>query len=404
MTRRMSVFFMTGITLLFLSVLGCQQATDPVPISNSNPDNITTNEENGTPIEGQYIVVLKRAALPQGLGKAAATEATIQKISKDYHIQASAIQHKYSHALAGFVGKMSKDQEAEISKDNRVVYIEQDKLMVLGKPPWAGGGNGGGGGSSGQTTPWGITRVGGPIDYTGTGTAWIIDTGIDLDHPDLNVDVSRSKTFVSHGKDAKSPDDGNGHGTHVAGIIAAIDNNQDVVGVAAGATVVAVKVLDSRGSGAYSDVIAGVDYVASSGSSGDVANMSLGGPTSQALDDAVAAAASNGIKFAIAAGNDGDDANNYSPARVNGPNIYTVSAFDNTDAMPYWSNYGNPPVDYATPGVSILSLWKNGGTQTESGTSMSAPHMAGLLLLGAIHSDGTVTGDPDGNPDPIAHY
>jgi len=389
---------MGGFLLLFFTVIGCQKMTNPVE-NTSDQNQVSAVQENGAPIAGQYIVVMKQNALPAGLGKAAAVEATIQNITTDYQIQRSSVRQEYAYTIAGFAASLTQSQRSQLAQDKRVKYVEQDKLMVLGKPPWAGGGNGGGGGSSGQTTPWGITRVGGGV--SSNGTAWIIDTGIDLDHPDLNVDTGRSRTFVSHGKDAKSPDDGNGHGTHVAGIIAAIDNNQDVIGVAAGATVVAVKVLDSRGSGAYSDVIAGVDYVGANGSSGDVANMSLGGPTSQALDDAVTAAAGNGIKFAIAAGNDGDDANNYSPSRVNGPNIYTISAFDDADAMPSWSNWGNPPVDYSEPGVSILSLWKNGGTQTESGTSMAAPHMAGLLLLGNVSTDGTVSGDPDDNPDPI---
>ena len=93
---------------------------------------------------------------------------------------------------------------------------------------------------------------------------------------------------------------------------------------------------------------------------------------------------------------------NHSPARVNGPNIYTVSAINSSDALTSWSNWGNPPVDYAAPGAGILSTWKGGGTKTISGTSMAAPHVAGILLLGAVHSDGTAINDPDGNPDPIA--
>jgi len=147
-----------------------------------------------------------------------------------------------------------------------------------------------------------------------------------------------------------------------------------------------------------------VDYVAANAAPGDAANMSLGGPPSDALDDAVRNAASQGIYFAIAAGNDGDDANNYSPARVNGTTIFTVSAIDDADTFASFSNWGNPPVDYAAPGVSILSLWKDGGTNTISGTSMATPHVCGLLLLGSIQADGYAIDDPDGNPDPIAHY
>jgi subtilisin family serine protease len=195
--------------------------------------------------------------------------------------------------------------------------------------------------------------------------------------------------------------DENGHGTHVAGTIAAINNSIGVVGVAPGAPVVAVRVLNKRGSGSNSGVIAGVDYVSQTAAPGDVANMSLGGGISQALDDAVAAAAAKGIRFALAAGNDAANANGSSPARVNGPNIYTVSAFGQGDVFASFSNFGNPPVDYAEPGVGILSTWLAGGYNTISGTSMATPHLAGLLLVGPIRSGGTVIGDRDGNPDVI---
>jgi subtilisin family serine protease len=130
--------------------------------------------------------------------------------------------------------------------------------------------------------------------------------------------------------------------------------------------------------------------------------MSLGGGVSDALDLAVLNA-SGKVEFALAAGNEADDANNHSPARVNGPNIYTVSAMWDGDRWVSFSNYGNPPVDYCAPGVYIYSTYKDGGYATLSGTSMAAPHVAGLLLLGRIHTDGYVTGDPDGNADPIAH-
>ncbi|WP_255345339.1 S8 family serine peptidase [Pontibacter sp. BAB1700] len=130
--------------------------------------------------------------------------------------------------------------------------------------------------------------------------------------------------------------------------------------------------------------------------------MSLGGPVSQALDDAVVAAASKGIKFALAAGNESTHASNSSPARANHANIYTVSAMNSSDSWASFSNYGNPPVDVCAPGVSINSTWMNGGYNTISGTSMASPHVAGLLLHGPLKTSGTVKNDPDGNPDPIA--
>jgi hypothetical protein len=190
----------------------------------------------------------------------------------------------------------------------------------------------------------------------------------------------------------------------VAGTIAAIDNDVQVVGVAAGATVVGVKVLDDKGSGTYSDIISGVDYVAANAAAGDVANMSLGGGTSQALDDAVKNAADQGIYFAIAAGNSGTDAGTTSPARVEYNNVFTVSAFDDTDTFASFSNYGNPPIEYGAPGVDIKSTYVGGGTATLNGTSMASPHVAGILLVtgGSPATDGTVSGDPDGTADPIA--
>lgn len=310
-----------------------------------------------------------------------------------------AVGFVYNHALNGFSFKGSATAAARIAKDADVLMVEPDGMAyIIAKEvePAAGPVE-----TLAQTTPWGITRVGGPGDGTGK-TAWVIDTGIDLDHPDLNVDVGRSATFVTKG--AQTPDDGNGHGTHVAGTIGALNNDIDVVGVAAGATVVAVRVLDNSGSGTWSAVIAGIDYVAANGASGDVANMSLGGSGSNSsLENAVKNAAGKGIKFALAAGNSGADANNFTPARANGTNIYTVSATASNDCLTSWSNYGNPPVDFAAPGSSILSTKKGGGTTTLSGTSMASPHVAGLLALGAVRADGNACGDPDGNPDPIAH-
>lgn len=307
------------------------------------------------------------------------------------------IRHVYSNSIKGFtVNAPCHAAEKAFGNDANVMRLSPDGIVSISfaGPP-------GGGGSEGQEVSYGTTRVGGPEDGTGY-TAWIIDTGIDLDHPDLNVDSTRGFTAISNG----GMDDQNGHGSHVAGTVGAIDNTIDALGVAPNTTVVPVRVLDRRGSGSYSGVMAGVDHVGANASPGDCANMSLGGGASQELDDAVVAASNNsGAFFVIAAGNDGDDANNYSPARANGSNVWTISATDSSDTMPSWSNWGNPPVDYAAPGVSIFSLWKDGGTNTISGTSMAAPHACAVLMLrnGNPSTDGNAIGDPDGNPDPIIH-
>jgi subtilisin family serine protease len=380
-----------AIAAAALFATGCDTSTTPTEPSTSPLETASVADESNTVtttsrvIPGRYIVVLNNSVSAE---KAGDLRAGLMKTAK--------VDRVYSHALQGFAGEISEADVARLRVDARVAYIEPDReinLVITGKPSKPGGG-----GSTVQTTPWGITRVGGAGNGVGK-VAWIIDTGIDLDHPDLTVDVTRSRTFVSG---TNSADDGNGHGTHVAGTIAAENNTSGVVGVAAGATVVAIRVLSSSGSGTISGVVAGVDHVRANASAGDVANMSLGGSISTTLDNAVAALGNAGIKVALAAGNDGDDAIFHSPARVNGTNIYTVSAIGSTNCLASWSNYGTP-VDYAAPGVSILSTWRGGGTNTISGTSMAAPHVAGILLLGTITSDGSACNDPDSSPDPIAH-
>jgi len=307
------------------------------------------------------------------------------------------VKNTFKHSIKGMTVKMSCDKaQAKFGDDPSIVSFTPDGIVSIskGKP------GGGGGGSQGQTTPWGISRVAGPVDGSGR-TAWVIDTGIDLDHADLNVDASRGFSAFTKGRNA-GMDDGNGHGTHVAGTIAAINNDIDVVGVAAGATVVPVKVLDSRGSGSWSGVLGGVDHVAANGNPGDCANMSLGGGYSQDLNDAVISAAqSSGVVFAIAAGNEGQHTSNVSPGSANHSRIYTISATDSNDNLASWSNYGVPPVDYAAPGVSILSLKAGGGTTTMSGTSMASPHACGILLMGTPRTDGYSNTDKSGDKHPI---
>ena len=387
-----------AVGMLLFAACNKEETTDF--IINEDDNVVLANSEGSVIIEGQYVVVLNEGSSKFKSASEAGYEERINEVKAFAESMLSVkgvsefeIDNAYAEVLKGFSVKMSEEDVAILEKDSRVKYVLNDRMYFMKKPvkpndPPV---------DPNQVIPYGIARVG----YgNGEGkVAWILDTGIDYDHEDLNVDIARSKTFVR----SKSADDDNGHGTHCAGTVAAIDNEVGVVGVAAGATVVAVKVLDRRGSGAYSGIIAGIDYVASAASAGDAVNMSLGGGVYQAIDDAVYAASQKGINFALASGNEQSDANYSSPARVNGPNIFTISAMDNNDNWAYFSNYGNPPVDYCEPGVNIYSTKKGGGYTTMSGTSMAAPHMCGILLMtnGNPGTDGTVNGDPDGKADSI---
>jgi subtilisin family serine protease len=287
-------------------------------------------------------------------------------------------QHVFSHAIRGFAARLSPEQIATLEADLNVAYVEPDGVMTVV-----------------QTLPWGINRIDADVSSTkagnGTGAvsnvrAYVIDTGIDATHRDLNV--VRHVNFAS-GQNS----DCNGHGTHVAGTIAARDNTVDVVGVAPGAPLTGVKVLGCSGSGSTSGVIKGVDWVTANAQKPAVANMSLGGSVSQALDDAVKKSASRGVFYAVAAGNSGASACNSSPARAGaGSNngVMTVAATDSSDREASWSNYGSC-VDVWAPGVSVLSTRLHGGTTTLSGTSMASPHVAGG---GALYLSSHTTATP----------
>jgi len=416
--RRNVKFLATSLAVIAMAV-GCSDDTIEDGIDPSS-DLITVQDGNevmnenvgtGQLIPGQYIVVYNTEfgkSMDLQSSKEAVLNLTQEILGGNKSLEELKIKNIYSKSLNGVTLSLNNEQLKALNADSRVKFVEQDQIVQFAPPcgtpnggPCDGNGGDDGGNDSGQETPWGITRVNGGVAYSGNNVAWVLDSGIDLDHADLNVDASRGFNAFTSGRDGKSLDDRNGHGTHVAGTIAAIDNSIGVIGVAAGASVIPVKVLDSRGSGAYSGVIAGVDHVAANGSSGDVANMSLGGPVSVALEQAIQAAAQTGVRFMLAAGNEAQDANNVSPARVNGNNIYTISSMAQGDNWSSFSNYGNPPVDYCAPGSAIKSTWKSGGYNTISGTSMATPHAAGVLLLGNAGTSGTVNGDPDGNADAI---
>lgn len=352
-------------------------------------------------IDGQYIVIYKdqgtlRSAKTDGFVTPEVVMQATRSILDESNVSLREPEQIYGSALRGIAVKLSATEASKLMANDNVAGVYPDMIVTYGLPsalakptpvPPA------------ESTPWGITRIGGSSDGTGK-TAWIIDTGIDLDNADLNVDQTRGKNFVNT---TALPEDDNGHGTHCAGIVAAIDNTIGVIGVAAGATVVPIKVLNRKGSGTMSQIIAGINYVAANAKAGDAANLSLGGGVYDPIDQAVLNLAAKGVKVAIAAGNESQNANNCSPARVNGTNIYTISAMGTGDLWAYYSNFANPPIDYCAPGSSIYSTYKGGTYATLSGTSMATPHVCGILLLGNIQTDGYVKNDPDGNSDPIAH-
>jgi len=393
---------MKKLLLIFASAALIVGACERTPENLPESEGLSYVKTSLEVIPGQYVVLLKGDfgyVKSAGMGYEE-SQLAMTGITKNL-LAESGIAYReplnvYSAGIAGFAVRLTESEVAQLEKNPNVRGVWPDMMFILAKPaptpvPLPA-----------EVTPPGITRVGGGITYTGTKKAWIIDTGIDLDHADLNVDAASGKTFVTR---TTTPNDDNGHGTHCAGIVAAIDNTVGVVGVAAGAKVVPVKVLDKRGSGAMSVIIAGVDWVTAYGVAGDAANMSLGGGIYEPLDLEVVQMGAKGIFVALAAGNESDNANNHSPARANGVNIYTISACDKNDVWAYFSNYGNPPIDYCAPGVSILSTYNTGGLATMSGTSMAAPHACGVLLATGGHptTSGYVINDPDGNPDPIIH-
>jgi subtilisin family serine protease len=243
-----------------------------------------------------------------------------------------------------------------------------------------------------QPAPWGVAKVGAPnvwADTRGAGVGVaVLDTGIALDHPDLAGQVKGGINTIVNG--ASYADD-HGHGTHVAGTIAALDNSIGVVGVAPQASLLAVKVLNSSGSGYLSDIIEGLQWCVTNKGAFNirVVNMSLGGAGSTAYQDAIRATTNAGILVVAAAGNSGAPTDGGTTVKY--PAAYAeavaVSATDSKNVIAYFSSYG-PEVDIAAPGVSIPSTYLNGAYANMSGTSMAAPHVAGLAALVAARNPG----------------
>lgn len=338
------------------------------------------------------------------------------------------VGHVYEHALTGYSARMSPTAAARLAKDPRVASVEADGVASI----------------AAQTLPTGIDRVDAELSPTaaidGVDTrvnvdVAVIDTGIDPTHPDLNVYTAGAKNCST----GNSANDGNGHGTHVSGTIGALDNTIGVVGMAPGARLWPVRVLNNSGSGSFADIICGIDYVTAHASEIEVANMSLGGSgtdgscASDALHQAICNSVAAGITYVVAAGNSAADANTFVPATY--AEVITVSALadfngqpgggaaatcrtDVDDTFADFSNFG-ADVDLIAPGVCILSTWKGGGYNTISGTSMASPHVAGAAALykathptaspaavkSALQAAGNLNWftntDPDGSPDTL---
>ncbi|MEO5589268.1 MAG: S8 family serine peptidase [Gemmatimonadaceae bacterium] len=314
------------------------------------------------PVADQYIVVFNRGVSDApGLARAMVNGA------------GGELGFTYQHAIKGFSARLSPAAAQALANNPNVEFVEADQVMTAN--------------STQTSATWGLDRIdqrnlplSTTYSYTNTGagvTAYIIDTGILFTHDEFGGRARTGFDAVTSGGTAA---DCNGHGTHVAGTVGGT-----TYGVAKGVALVAVRVLGCNGSGANSGVIAGIDWVTANHASPAVANMSLGGGASTALDAAVSNSIASGVTYAIAAGN-GDilgrqqDACTTSPARVTA--AITVSATDNTDKKTSWANYGNC-VDFFAPGLNITSSWytSNTATNTISGTSMATPHVAGAAAL-----------------------
>ncbi len=381
----------TKVFLLLISVLffvtACNQDEEITKTEVALDDCVTAKaSNNGTVIPGEYIVSFSNEASSAGRTAAAA------RIFRRHNIDAASVKRKIEGTNTFFLMRLSDADAGKLKTDAGVRHIEPDRIVSMCgcfevvEP---------------RSITWNVDQVG-YGDGTGK-VAWIIDSGVDTDHPDLNVDKQRSRSFVDGNS---SFEDDNGHGTHVAGIIGAKNNNIGTLGVASGASIVALKVLAANGEGKLSRFLDALSYIERNAKAGDVVNISAEFPdSSEILEEEIQRIASRGIYFALAAGNDATDANGYSPGRTTGKNIYTVSAVDSLNHFADFSNYGNDVVDFAAPGVKILSAYTEGRYAYLSGTSMAAPHVAGILLInkGIINSNGNALSDPDGIPDLLAH-
>ncbi|MFD7226265.1 S8 family peptidase [Streptomyces sp. NPDC059892] len=322
-------------------------------------------------VQGSYIVTLKKSA---GLASASAAG---RSVVSEY---GGTVKRTYTAALNGYAAELSPAQARRLAADPAVDKVFQDREVHA---------------LATQTNPpsWGLDRIDQaalPLnnsftypDTAGEGTTvYVIDTGVRITHQDIAGRASNGYDAVDNDNTAQ---DGNGHGTHVAANAAGT-----AYGVAKKARIVAVRVLNNAGSGTTAQVVAGIDWVTNNHAARSVANMSLGGGANAAIDTAVQNSINSGVTYAVAAGNSGANAQNYSPARV--ADAITVGATTSTDARASYSNFG-ARVDLFAPGSAITSAWNTSDTATSSisGTSMATPHVAGAA---AVYLAGHPTATP----------
>ena len=320
-----------------------------------------------TPIKGQYIVVLKDNAASLASERSSLTR--VSAVARNMATQHRArLVRSYDNVLRGFVVRADDRSLARLLADPRVAYVEEDGIVSIN--------------ATQTTATWGIDRVDQrdlPLnqtynyDTTASGVhAYVIDTGLLGTHSQFSNRVGNGWGAIS---DGRGTTDCNGHGTHVAGTLGG-----STYGVAKGVTIHPVRVLGCDGTGSFSGIIDGMDWVASNHTKPAVANMSLGGGATQSVDDAVTRLHNAGVTVVVAAGNNNASACNYSPARAAA--AITVGSTTNTDARSSFSNYGSC-LDIYGPGSNILSAWYTSTTATNtiSGTSMASPHVAGVAAL-----------------------